>query len=398
MVTGWTMEELEEANPGRPGAPSTPFRELTNLGAICPAIACEISDLLEQRDQPHMAAFFQLPYPASTEGEWLSVPLNEANLVGELKIVPCRMTFNRVHRFQTEPLGGSNARGYAISQCILLVPYWGGRAKYYSLYEGSFRGYELEDRKIVPQAHSWMHDNRPITAREFESRLPDRMIREVKAALRIALPAMSIVCHRELPIPERLIGYHLMPKAGRIRQGSELAPMIESILESGRGPGLAAPNIPAVRKAISFGIRTFNDFEQHLFAMNSLLDEGEIAAAQIGTVGLMEWMLRYFTNQPDTKKVPFAQVMKDERIELLPSDHIKFLNEQRLARNDLVHGIPLPRSPLVIAGRQNDRGKQIENAERNATVETVSELIRVAFELYRAANIIRPGFAREGLR
>ena len=28
MTTGWTIEELDEANPGREGAPTSPFREL----------------------------------------------------------------------------------------------------------------------------------------------------------------------------------------------------------------------------------------------------------------------------------------------------------------------------------------------------------------------------------
>jgi hypothetical protein len=239
-------------------------------------------------------------------------------------------------------------------------------------------------------------DNRPIRASDFEGRLPGRIVREVQAALRVALPAISIVSQREIPLPDRLIGYHVMPKPGRIKPSSELTPMIDFILA---GKGLGAPVVldgRQVQKAISFGLRTFNDFEQHLFAMNSLLGDGELTSAHIGTIGLMEWMLRLFTSQPDTKK-PFADVLRHSSIGELPNELILFLHNQRQVRNDLVHGRPLPRGSLVVAGHHLERGRQMETPARSATVANVSKLISTAFELYRAANIARPGFANKGL-
>ena len=329
-------------------------------------------------------------------GRWLAVPLADSGVSGELGLVPCRMTFSRSDRFQTVLEAGSAAQGYALTQCILIMPYWGGRARYFPKYDGSFKDHLLVDRIIVPQPDSWM-DNRPIRASDFESRLPGRIVREVHSALRVALPAISIVSQRELPLPEKLIGYHVMPRPGRIKQSSELAPMVDFILARDGQGNPPVPEHSQVQKAISFGLRTFNDFEQHLFAMNSLLNDGELTSAHIGTIGLMEWMLRYFTDQPDTKK-KFVEVLRHPDIRKLPGELISFLNDQRQVRNDLVHGRPLPRRSLVIAGHHLERGRQINSISRCATAENVHELIRAAFELYRAANRVKPGFAATGLR
>jgi hypothetical protein len=240
-------------------------------------------------------------------------------------------------------------------------------------------------------------DNRPIRASDFESRLPGRIVREVQAALRIGLPALSIVSHREMPIPEKLISYFIMSKPGRIKQSPDLVPLIDIILAQRLEDAPIPPDKDQVQKAISFGVRTFNDFEQHLFAMNSLLDDGEITSAHIGTIGLMEWMLRIYTDQPDTKHVPFAQVMRHQSLSELPSDLVNFLKDQRLVRNELVHGPPLPRQSLVIAGNHFERGRQTGTFDGVVTVDSVRELIRVAFQLYRAANNAKPGFAKRGL-
>lgn len=399
MGSCWTIEELDEANPGREGAPTTPFRELLSLGAVCAEIACEIADELDRRTQPHLAAFFQLPYRIDTRESWLAVPLADSGVSGELRLVPCRMTYNRADRFQTVIDAGAASNGYALTQCILIMPYWGLRARYFPKYEKSFREHDLIDRIIVPQVDSWM-ENRPIRASDFESRLAGRIVREVQAALRVALPAISIVSQRETPLPEKLIGYHVMPKAGRIKQSSDLAPMLDFILARDKQDTttkLPVLDVIQVQKAISFGLRTFNDFEQQLFAMNSLLEDGELTSAHIGTVGLMEWMLRYFTDQPDTTKVPLAVLLRHPDLDELPSDLMSFLKDQRPVRNDLVHGRPLPRRSLVVAGHHRERGRQMESASRSATVQNVSELIRTAFELYRAANVAKPGFAKAGL-
>lgn len=391
MLT-WTFEELDEANPGRTGAATTPLREMRRLGALTVEVDCKVSDELERRVEPYLAALFQLPYSCSTGGRSLRVPLADSGVAGELELVPCAMTFDRKNGFESKIATDGDRRGFNFTQCVLIMPYWGLRAKYFSRYEESFRGYELQDRIIVPQADSWF-ENRPIRASDFEERLPGRVVREVQAALRAALPAISIVSQYEMPIPPKLYGYHVITKPGRIRQSSEINLLIDAIIST---PSKKLPDIDlqAVHSALTKTFRTFNDFEQQLFAMRSLLDEGEITSAHVGTIGLVEWMLRFFTGQPDGKHTPFAAVMKHPAIDELPKDLIDFLELQRPVRNDFVHGRPIGRNSLVIVGDHRDRGRQIETRERQATFANVDRLISVAFALYRAANSLKPGFAK----
>lgn len=59
----WEREEFETLSPKR-------LSQLQSTGAIWPELTHEIATELERRPHPHVACFFQLPYPMHVGSEW----------------------------------------------------------------------------------------------------------------------------------------------------------------------------------------------------------------------------------------------------------------------------------------------------------------------------------------
>ena len=236
----WSAEDIVEFNPAQPGQTRSKLDRYLSTAQINLSLAAEAATEIGSRDQHHVAAFFQLPFPVNVEPSWHAVPTATHGLRAELKFDLCRIKLSASNEFEllryTEE---SDAEWPMVTQITAPFQVWGARARFHEKYLTNIGLAKPHNPIIVPQVDSWI-DNRPISLRDYGFNLSGRLLREVVPLLRCVLPAYSIVALREAPVPNRALGYHAMISPGRLTFAGEAISAISA--------SLATTPIPVIQR------------------------------------------------------------------------------------------------------------------------------------------------------
>lgn len=85
----WEREEFETLSPKR-------LSQLQSTGAIWPELTHEIATELERRPHPHVACFFQLPYPMHVGSERHVVPVLERDVLAQVRATLAWLSINEL--------------------------------------------------------------------------------------------------------------------------------------------------------------------------------------------------------------------------------------------------------------------------------------------------------------
>lgn len=379
------------------------LRRLLAIGATWPDLVEEIADLIDSKDSPHIASFFQLPYPLHLTRDWHRVRGSQGNPSLHLFLQP-RLVKITVDEFVKPSIRELSEKesvdGATITQMVALIPLWDSRLRFYPDYLRCVSDEDLRNRVIVPKEFSWVPDSRAISSSAYEHDLCRRAYRLIETGLRYLLPSYSIVSLTEAPLPHQLNNYFTMPAPGRVIHNRAPTPVWSTIL--GDLPRAAAPHVTSAKlqTALKGGFRELGKFEHQLLAMNRLRLEGEKALALIGTLSLLEWFLNlHFVDQEKIEsrrkkngkkwQGSVNNLLNEGHLSFLSREHQDFLAEAAESRNSLIHGAPPNRHPASGSSKGANREREYEgNAISSAFVEKV---IRTALDVFRIANLKRLG-------
>jgi hypothetical protein len=367
------------------------IRRLLSIGATWPELLEEIADLLDSKDShPHVACFFQLPYPLHLDRDWHRVrgSRGDANLYLHFQPRLAKIAIDEFARPSIKELPANDrADGTTVTQMIALIPLWDPRLRYYPEYLRCVSEEDLAHRIIVPKEYSWLPDGSAISSPGYEHDLVTRTLRLIDSGLRFLLPSYSVSSLVEAQLPPVLNNFFTMPAPGRVIFNRPPVPIWSTLLsELPNGP-VTPVTSGKLQKALKGGLRDLGKFEHQLLAMNRLRLDGEKALALIGTLSLLEWFLNAHFPGSSKRQESVRVLISDGRLDFLPEPHRALLNEAGLLRNRLVHGSPPDRYNL--ASPHDSAGREQEYQGNVISSEKVEHVIRTALEVFRLANLKR---------
>lgn len=382
----WDIEEIEEANP-------LLLLHLRRCGAIHEAFLCEAAEELSGRSEPHAAVFFQVPHPVSTDAEWFRIKTLERGVYADVKTQLMTLELSQSIELGVGALTLDEAQecgGPVFTQFMAIIPLWGSRLSFYSRYAECFDGVALKDRIVVRPEENWMFRDRLVamTASVFEANMARKLVGEMRVMLRRLLPSYSIASMSEAPQPQWLLNYFVMPIAGRLVAHRPPVPTASVLLQR-RTTRPASMVSGQHLSALSSGIqREPSKFEQQLFAMNRLRDEGETTLALVGVLSLIEWFIaRHLrAGAPAGEHQPALGYLlkKTDALAFLDGPTRAILLDAIAIRHRFVHGSP-PSRKSVTNGNEMDAGRESFDLDASH-VEVVERLISAAFSIYKAIN------------
>ena len=125
----WTAEDILEANPIMPGQDRSVLERLIATGQVDLKFAAEVADEIESRPQPHIAAFFQLPYAVCVERGWHRIDTLEEGLFAEFTFRPFELFYTDSGTITLREVSGEARSWPVVTQVAALFPIWGRRAR-----------------------------------------------------------------------------------------------------------------------------------------------------------------------------------------------------------------------------------------------------------------------------
>lgn len=374
------------------GKNSVRLKRLFSIGAAWPQLIEEVSDALDSEDAPHVAAFFQVPFPLYIEPALHKVPALRPGLTIRLNARLIAVEIDELARLTArERTEGDDERHLIVSQMVAFIPLWHPRSEYYADYVKCVRDDDLVHRIIVPPEDSWL-EHRAISSSDFEHDITRRVTRELLTAIRHFLPCYSVVSLQEAPMPAWLSNYFLLTAPGRVTFNRAPEPVLKRLPVR---PTTSAPSVASskdLQLAMRLRYRELTKFEHQLLAMNRLRLEGEKALALIGTVSVLEWFLDQHHGANPKRQDSITTLVNTGCLNFLSAPLIDKLREIAKLRNRVVHGAPPGRHSLTYMhgapGRERD---SIDDAVSSGAIE---EIIRTALEIFRLSNLERARQAR----
>jgi hypothetical protein len=318
---------------------------------------------------------------------WHRVSTGTAELTAELRAEVCRLTISTDDEFRLVRSEESGVAGPFVTQCVALFPVWGIRGRYHERYLTHVGSVHGGNPVVVPQRDSWV-DNRPLTLRDYEHDMAQRLLKEVLPILRCFLPAYSIASLSEAPVPGRVYAYMAMTAPGRILFAGTSISTLQPLLQGlGSRPAALAIGSDALAKAMRTRYRDFLPFETQLFALERLRLRGETALALIGSLSLLEWLLNGRLQDLGLREANLAGALRRPEINFFTTEEEEFLHRARRARNDIVHGAPPPRQSLTAGGAE--AGRETGGMTSTLSAEDVRNLIELVFKAFRQINVRR---------
>lgn len=382
----WSIQEIEDMNP-------KVHRHLAKIGAIFDPFVCEVAAILENSDTPHVACFFQLPYAVLLEKKWQSASVREVGVRVSFKTQVMEVAIGDSADIATRPLVLDAERATELplmTQFAVIVPLWGSRLRFYDRYADCVDEDVLHDRLIVRPADNWAFNEKLVamTASVFEANMARKIYFEMVVMLRRILPAYSALTHLEAPLPPILYNYYLMPFPGRLTLHRPPKPTVSALLKSRTALPKRRLSADHLKRATAGILRDISPFEQQLFAMNRLRQEGEPALALVGCLSLIEWYVDRQVVRPivmNEEQMSISTVLKDTKyLDFIDLKLRSTLFQAASVRNALVHGSPPPRKSLT-DGLAIDAGSEYA-LFGNSHAAVAERAVDAAFRLYKAIN------------
>jgi hypothetical protein len=248
-------------------------------------------DYIEESDVAMVALFFQIPYCISIDPKYIDF---FSKSIG----VNIRFDFTLLKIFSN--VGGkltiskSDVALANATQVVAYVPLWRKWLFYYPSYQSCFGGLKMTDKIVISAETYWASGALRATGFEFE--LFKRVEYEVKTALRRILKSYSTLTKNNCTTDDTLYSLFLLLNPGRLVYNSIPVPLISHFIQSreSRFPQAESTSIHArkIADGISFTYRKFSRYELKVFELNKLIDNGNNSLALIGSVSLIEWLIK----------------------------------------------------------------------------------------------------------
>lgn len=397
MIWEVDFEDIAEINK-EDGGRVTVLDQLIKRCAVCPEFLVDgLRMLHEVSAESSVLCFCQLPFfinvskepyelaRRSTNGltlkvrlyfRYFTVNLDPPNFEPKLEAVSDIVEFRSADN--KKPI---------FTQVIAVIPLWFPRLTYYPRYIRYIEAGLRSEVNFISAEESWKErEGRPVPIgiNLFEYDLAQRMIIEFRPTIQNFLRHYTVISLSETPVPEKLFGYFLMTSAGRIAVSGEFDGILSQIISgpTAHKAGIVTPS-DIEKASYQTAYRSFPKFERQLFAMKRLCDEGELALALVGTMSLVEWLLK--SAQGISGKSSISELLHSSNLGL-PQEIIVTLDKARLLRNKLAHEEPPDRRELSHASERSETiaffGKRT-----GLDFDLVNTVIKQAFSLYRFLNI-----------
>lgn len=381
----WEISDIEDANP-------RVLPHLRSIGAAHDAFLCQGAHEIETRDHPHVAVFFQLPYPLQIEEGWLTLRTLELGVSANVKLATMTVSISETGRIVAAPVQRSDAGSMGqptITQLMALVPLWGSRARFYERYAACYDGTDLKETIVTSPQDNWIVGQHltAMTSSVYEANVARKMLGEMKVMLRRLLPAYSLATLREAPQPSILPNFFVMTLPGRLVLFRPPVPTLSQLLKQGPAEPIMAASASRIANLTTGRPRELSRFEQQLLAMDRLASEGEPKLALVGVLSLVEWFSATHCSY-DRTRVTQEQpslswlLRKTDALAFLAVEDRARLNTAIAERDRFVHGAP-PKRESVTDGVAQSPGRE-DYAEREAV--DVRALIDTAFRIFREVN------------
>src|SRR5262249_19856672 len=135
VSVSWSADDILNGNPREGAQSKSRLERLLDVAGTDLQILSDAANELEKRGQPHVAAFFQLPYHVHIEPAWHRVPTLTVGLYAEFRFERCVIESNESGYFRsrrnTTPEGQRIPR---VTQVVAIIPVWGRRALFHYKY------------------------------------------------------------------------------------------------------------------------------------------------------------------------------------------------------------------------------------------------------------------------
>lgn len=382
----WSYDDILRRNPPEKGQRSSILSRLIQTRSATQELLCETSNDLEDRGQPFVCCFGQLPYPISVEPAPFVIRGSTRSVSLELEFRLFTTTVDSTGQLEINYIAGDEAKSAKIAgplgtQVRAFVPVWGRRLVYYDGYLDCLHNEGLEDRIISTSA--WDPDHAPaayrgkvVTAHAFEPELASRIATELRYVLRKFLVAYSVVALEELPALNRVYGCFLLSAPGRVAYANPPEPVLAGLLNRFSFP--TAVDKARIDQALQFRLRNIDGYLHQMLAMHRLAKQGEPRLAVVGCVTAIEWFMNSFVKREDNWSFSIKECLKKSPLSSLPEDLKRKLRSIADTRNDIVHGEPPPR-----------RDQDQEHSPEQDPMERIAEVVRIGLNLYREINLRR---------
>lgn len=390
---GWEPEDILYENPPQPRQKVSKLSHVMGLAGPSLETLASAANELERREVRYVAAFFQLPYPIWVEDEWISVKAAREGLICDLKFDVQEVVFKPLGTAIARPPEYSDLSLPLITQVTALIPVWGIRCRYHEKYLSLCGVSDSENPLIIPQWDSWV-DNRPIRLIQYQVNFAERLVSELQFAIARFLPTYALLSISESLIPTRLFGYCSMLCPGKVVFAGDFTPVYHGFF-SAKGQSRDRNRIPKekIASALNTSARSLNKFESQLIALERIRSSGEHELALVGTLSLLEWLLKEFLTREHNIKVKTIHeaLQKWEKCLLTQWESIYF-DGLRVRRNSAVHDGPPQRQPMTFA--LPDSGYLTLGLRSSINTLEVRRAIEVLFEIYRRMNLNAVGSSK----
>lgn len=395
----WTFEDIELLNPAETNQKSSFLQHVIHIGAASEKLLCETAELLEQRGEPFVAAFTQLPFLIGCSDTFFTVPGYRKDICVDLAFTPICVTINldgRLVHVLANEVGTSNSEVVWLTQVTAIVRLWHQRARLYQAYINCLSPLGFKN-EIIGYVKNWMdlseaqmsfpkRRHAPLTAKMFQAEVAHRIRTEINYALQTFLRAYSVANLEQIPAAKHLYSYFVMIAPGRLACAEPPIPIISGL--SGIGKQVSVEAVCSERIYNVLAKRThFEDrVLEQLMAMHRLLQQGEPELALIGCVTAIEWFLNERFPQLIRHSKSGYEISASISV-CLKSGVLNFLKDQEKAhletlsqaRNSIVHGAP-PKRMLTDMPNMNNRKFIFDK-------KFVAAGLFLALDVYRAVNL-----------
>lgn len=333
MTSSWDIDEIRALNPLLPGQVRSQIDHLLGVTATSDDELCELAEWHEDIPENRVLCVFQLPFAFADLREPVKLPTQQQGVFVEATFSQQHISCDQKGKItivRNETDRSDEFWSRRITRCVISLPIWGKRAQYYDAYQARCLPTGVKDEVIIPAHESWIMD-RALKTKDYEYNLVRRMLREVLYAVRILLKAVRVTTLFPCDHDYHFSGMFWMPSPGRITYTQPPRPIVGEILQSSQDDDLVV--VPNLENAIRHRLREVTRFERALMSFEGIRRTGEVKAALIGVIAVIESALK----EKLASKANLAKLLNDERLKNLDQGDIDVAHKLRKARNAIVH-------------------------------------------------------------
>jgi hypothetical protein len=195
----------------------------------------------------------------------------------------------------------------------------------------------------------------------------------------------------EAPHIPWLFSYFVMTAPGRVAYHRPPTPVVQKLVSTWLSSPIRKVSENDIKASLKRRFREFSQFEQQLFAMNRLRQEGELALTLIGTISLIEAFLKGCFPPPPIRRVYLYDYLEKsvwpDLSSIISKTDKEILLRANTIRNKAVHELISERQSLTRIDSQMSPGRMAIDDGSIIDCKIVTESIATTFRIFRDVNV-----------